>query len=346
MARADERRLQVLRAIIADFVASQEPVGSKRLVQKYQLGVSSATVRNDMAELEEEGYITQPHPSSGRVPTEKGYRHFVDTIEQIKPLSHAERSAIRRFLDESISIDDVLNRGIRLLSQLTKQVAVIQYPTLNRSKVHHIEFMQMTPRRVLIIVITDRGRVDQRIVDFDEELTEDTLDSLQKEFTAALEGCTLQQATTTVNGVLDDPKHPHAAELRIAGEVLLDALVEHPEERLLLGGTSYLTRNEESFGGSMEELLDALEEQVVILKLLNNASKHPPGDPQGVTVRIGEETRLEHIHGTSVVSANYGTPDNIFGGLGVIGPTRMDYLNNIASVSAVARYIGEILAGS
>ena len=345
MARADERRLKVLRAIVTDFVASHEPVGSKALVEKYQLGVSSATIRNDMAVLEAQGYITQPHPSSGRVPTEKGYREFVDNIEQIKPLSRAERTAIRRFLDESISIDDVLNRGIRLLSQLTQQVAVIQYPTLHRASVHHVEIMQMADRRVLIIIITDRGRVDQRIVEFERDLTPDAVTTLQQEFITALKGRTLSEASTAVAALLAEPHHLYSEELARAGHIILDTLVEHPEERLLLGGTSHLTRHAASFHGSLQELLDALEEQVVILKLLNSADTNPLGDPHAVTVRIGEETHLEHIHGTSVVSTTYGADDSVFGGLGVIGPTRMDYLTNIAAVSAVARYIGEILAG-
>ena len=344
MARADERRLKVLRAIVTDFVASHEPVGSKAIVEKYQLGVSSATIRNDMAVLEAEGYITQPHTSSGRVPTEKGYREFVDNIEHIKPLSRAERTAIRRFLDESISVDDVLNRGIRLLSQLTQQVAVIQYPTLHRSSVYHVEIMQMASRRVLVVIITDRGRVDQRIVEFDRDLTEEAVETLQQEFTA-LKGRTLSQASSAVETLLDDPRHPYAEELERAGHIILDTLIEHPEERLLLGGTSHLTRHAASLHGSLQELLDALEEQVIILKLLNSAAKDPLSDPRAVTVRIGEETHLEHIHGTSVVSTTYGADDSIYGGLGVIGPTRMDYLNNIAAVSAVARYIGEILAG-
>lgn len=343
MARADERRLQVLRAIVTDFVASHEPVGSKTLVEKYQLGVSSATIRKDMATLEAEGYITQPHTSSGRVPTEKGYREFVDSIDKIKPLSRAERTAIRRFLDESISIDDVLNRGIRLLSQLTQQVAVIQYPTLHRSGVHHVEIMQLAPRRVLAVIITDRGRVDQRIVEFDRDLTPDAIAALQQEFISALKGRPLTEASTAVETLLADPHHPYAEELARAGHIILDTLVEHPEERLLLDGTSHLTRHAASLHGSLQELLDALEEQVVILKLLNSTVADARSDPHAVTVRIGEETHLEHIHGTSVVSTTYGNGDSIFGGLGIIGPTRMDYLTNMAAVSAVARYIGEIL---
>src|SRR5215208_3391552 len=159
----DERRLAVLRAIVEDYVATEEPVGSRALVERHQLGVSPATVRNDMAALEEEGFITQPHTSAGRVPTDKGYRLFVDRLAQVKPLSAAERRAVQAFLDGAVDLDDVLRRSVRLLAQLTRQVAVVQYPTLTRSTVRHLELVPLTPARLMLVVITDSGRVDQRI---------------------------------------------------------------------------------------------------------------------------------------------------------------------------------------
>src|SRR6478672_5802237 len=135
----EERRLAVLRAIVEDYVLTQEPVGSKSLADRHQLGVSPATVRNDMAALEDEGYITQPHTSAGRVPTDKGYRLFVDRLSSVKPLSVAERKAIDTFLAGAVDLADVVHRTVRLLAQLTRQVAVVQYPTLSRSAVRHLE---------------------------------------------------------------------------------------------------------------------------------------------------------------------------------------------------------------
>src|SRR3954471_5166276 len=141
----DDRRLEVLRAIVEDYVSTNEPVGSKTLVDRHQLGVSPATVRNDMAVLEDEGYITQPHTSAGRVPTDKGYRLFVDPLTTVKPMSQAERRAIASFLDGAVDLDDVVQRSVRLLSQLTRQVAVVQYPILARSTVRHVELVALTP---------------------------------------------------------------------------------------------------------------------------------------------------------------------------------------------------------
>ncbi len=170
---ADERRFAVLRAIVADYVSTQEPVGSKMIVDRHNLGVSSATVRNDMAVLEEDGLIAQPHTSAGRVPTDKGYRLFVDRLAQVKPLSAAERRAVQAFLDGAVDLDDVLRRSVRLLAQLTRQVAVVQYPTLTRSTVRHCEVVALTPARLMLVLITDSGRVDQRVVDLGQVLADE-----------------------------------------------------------------------------------------------------------------------------------------------------------------------------
>jgi heat-inducible transcriptional repressor len=337
---SDERRFQVLRAIVADYVSSHEPVASKGIVERHNLGVSSATVRNDMAALEEDGYITQPHTSAGRIPTDKGYRLFVDRLSEVKPLSGAERRAIHSFLGGALDLDDVLRRSVRLLAQFTRQVAVVQYPTLTRSTVRHVELVQLTPARLMLVLITDTGRVDQRMVDLGDVITEDSIARLRTMLNVSLAGHRLADAAAKVGELLEESP----AELRDAmtrlSTILIESLVEHPEERLVLGGTANLTRNATDFPGSLRQILEALEEQVVVLKLL--AAARVPGT---VTVRIGEENEAEEMRSTSVVSIGYGSRDTLFGGMGVVGPTRMDYPGTIAAVRAVANYVGEILSG-
>ena len=175
----EDRRLAVLRAIVEDYVATEEPVGSKALVERHRLGVSPATVRNDMAALEDEGYITQPHTSAGRVPTDKGYRLFVDRLTTVKPMSGAEKRAISTFLDGAVDLDDVVNRSVRMLSQLTRQVAVVQYPTLSRSTVRHIELVALAPNRLLVVVILSTGRVEQRVIELTADLADAELADLR-----------------------------------------------------------------------------------------------------------------------------------------------------------------------
>ncbi|WP_188544309.1 heat-inducible transcriptional repressor HrcA [Rhodococcoides trifolii] len=345
MSTTEDRRFEVLRALVADYVATQEPIGSKAIVERHNLGVSSATVRNDMAVLEAEGYITQPHTSSGRIPTDKGYRLFVDRIADVKPLSAAERRAIMSFLETGVDLDDVLRRGVRLLAQLTRQVAVVQYPTLSASSVRHIEVVALTPARLLLVLITDSGRVDQRIVELGDVIDDDSLSRLRTLLGGALEGKRLAAASVAVAELADDAPDDLRDVVVRTSTTLIETLVEHPEERLVLGGTSNLTANAADFAalagfpGSLRSVLEALEEQVVVLKLI--AATQETGR---VTVRIGEETMAPEMRGASVVSTAYGSGGNILGGLGVLGPTRMDYPGTIASVAAVARYIGEVLA--
>ena len=339
MANADERRFDVLRAIVADYVSNQEPVGSKTIVERHNLGVSSATVRNDMATLEEEGYITQPHTSAGRIPTDKGYRLFVDRLSEIKPLSTAERRAITTFLDSGTDLDDVLRRSVRLLAQLTRQVAVVQYPMLTNAAVRHLEVVPLTPARLMLVLITDSGRVDQRTVDLGDVVTEEDVARLRTVLNAAMSGRRLTEAAARVAELPDkSPGELRDALIRIC-TVLVESLAEHPEERLVLGGTANLTRNVADFPGSLRQVLEALEEQVVVLKLLAAAR-----NPGAITVRIGEENEDEQMRSTSVVSIGYGQ-DMVLGGMGVVGPTRMDYPGTIAAVRAVANYVGQILSG-
>jgi heat-inducible transcriptional repressor len=328
MGSADDRRFEVLRAIVADFVATKEPIGSKALVERHNLGVSSATVRNDMAVLEAEGYIAQPHTSSGRVPTEKGYREFVNRIDDVKPLSTSERRAILQFLDSGVDLDDVLRRAVRLLAQLTRQVAIVQYPTLSTSTVRHLEVVALTPARLLMVVITDSGRVDQRIVELGDTIDDHQLAQLRELLGQALEGKRLAAASVAVSDLAAqlDGSGGFSDAVGRSATVLLESLVEHSEERLLMGGTANLTRNTADFGGSLRSVLEALEEQVVVLRLL--AAQQEAGK---VTVRIGHETEAEQMAGTSVVTTTYGSSGTVFGGMGVVGPTRMDYPGTIAT---------------
>ncbi|QGK72097.1 heat-inducible transcriptional repressor HrcA [Allosaccharopolyspora coralli] len=337
---ADDRRFDVLRALVADYVSTNEPVGSKALVERHNLGVSSATVRNDMVALEEEGLIAQPHTSAGRIPTDAGYRMFVDRLHEIKPLTSPERRAIHAFLDGALDLDDVMRRSVRLLAQLTQQVAVMQYPTLTRSTVRHIEVVPITSARLMLVLITDTGRVDQRVVDLGDVITEDDVARVRTVLNNSMAGKRLADASASVAELPEQAPSELRDTLTRVSSVLIESLVEHPEERMVLGGTPNLTRNVADFPNSLRQVLEALEEQVVVLKLLAAAR-----DSRTVTVRIGGENEAAELETTSVVSTGYGSEGMVLGGLGVVGPTRMDYPGTMASVRAVAAYVGDILAG-
>jgi heat-inducible transcriptional repressor len=337
----DERKLEVLRAIVEDYVATQEPVGSKALVERHHLQVSPATIRNDMAVLEEEGYIRQPHTSAGRVPTDRGYRLFVDKLSRIKPLSPAERRAIERFLIGVVDLDDVVHRTVRLLAQLTRQVAVVQYPSLSRSKVRHLELVPVSTTRIMLVMIADTGRVEQRLVELPDAMPEADVLRLRLAINDKLGGQRLIDTPALVQALSEEIEHSLRPAMDVLATVLLETLVERGEERIALAGTANLTRGGIlDFQGSLRPILEALEEEVILLKLIGSSEP----EPRVTRVLIGDENEIEHLRATSVVSTGYGPGSTVVGGMGVLGPTRMDYPGNIATVSAVARYVGEILA--
>jgi heat-inducible transcriptional repressor len=336
----DERKLSVLRAIVQDYVGTEEPVGSKALVERHSLGVSPATVRNDMMVLEEDGYIAQPHTSAGRVPTDKGYRLFVDRLAEVKPMTQPERRAIHQFLDAAVDLDDVVSRTVRLLATLTRQVAVVQYPSLTRSTVRHIELLQLAPARLMLVLITDTGRVEQRIVDCPAPVGENLVADLRARLNATAGGQRFAEVPRLVLELPEAYEREDRPSVAAVLATLFDTLAEQTEERVMLGGTANLTRFAHDFPRTIAPVLEALEEQVVLLRLLGET-----GDP-GVSVRIGHENAYEGLNSTSVVSVGYGSGDESVAKLGVVGPTRMDYPGTMGAVRAVARYVGQILAAS
>lgn len=336
----DDRRLAVLRAIVEDYVQTREPVGSRALVERHSLGVSPATIRNDMASLEEEGFIAQPHTSAGRVPTDKGYRMFVDRLATVKPLSPAEKRAIHALLDSAVDLDDVVDRTVRLLAQLTHHVAVVQYPSLARSTVRHVELVPIGAGRLLVVLITNTGRVEQRVVELGVDLAEAVLGEVRARLNALICGKRLAAAAR----LIVDLDKSFAADDRTAVQRVVEALrtcldIER-DERIVLAGTANLARSGPDFVGSIGPVLEALEEQVVLLKLLAEMA----ADPGGVGVRIGHETAHAGLAETAVVASGYGSQGEVVARLGVLGPTRMDYPTTIGAVRAVARYLSRILA--
>jgi heat-inducible transcriptional repressor len=334
-----ERGLEVLRVIVQDYVASREPVGSKSIVERHSFGVSAATIRNDMALLEDEELIAAPHTSSGRVPTDKGYRVFVDQLADVRPLSPAQRQAIETFLGESVDLDDVLSRTVRLLSQLTHQVALVQYPTLGSVRVRHIELVPLGETRLMSVLITDSGRVDQRLMEIASPLDEAFLGEVRAKLNASLGGLGLRDAAANLATITATFPAPRRALVEQIVASLTEQVLANRQDRLLMAGTANLARTEEDFGGSIYPVLEAIEEQVTLLRLFGEMDV----DRGGVSASIGRENAGFGLGEASVVTSGYSSPGGSVARLGVLGPTRMDYSNNMAAVRAVARYLSRLL---
>lgn len=345
---SDERRLEVLRAIVQDYVHTSEPVGSKALLDRHHLGVSAATVRNDMAALEEAGLIVAPHTSAGRIPTDAGYRLFVDRLSTIKPMSAAERLAIAQFLDGAVDLDDVVDRTVRLLSMLTRQVAVMQYPSISRSTVRHLELVPIGGARLMVVLILNTGRVEQRVVevgtDLDDEAGMDLVSLVRARINEAAVGKRLREASTALDALPSDFEPEQRDVVRAITAALEDALVPEREERVVMAGTAHLARSGTDFPAQLHDILEALEQHVILLKLLGTAGEGGRDGLTSLAVRIGHENPFAELQSTSMVSTGYGPGAEQVAGLGVVGPTRMDYPSTMAAVRAVATYVSRILA--
>ena len=336
--------MAVLSAIVEDYVQTSEPVGSKALLDRHQLNVSAATVRNDMAALEDEGLIIAPHTSAGRIPTDAGYRLFVDRLQAIRPMSRGERAAITDYLEGADDLDVVLDRTVRLLSTLTRQVAVVQYPSLTRSTVKHIELVPMSETRLMVVVIMGTGRVEQRVVptgvDYLAPQGADALASARGRVNAATRDRRLAEALESLRTLHDEDVETEDALTAGVIGVVEAALAEERATKVTLAGTANLARSSSDFPRTLEPVLDALEQHVVLLKLLSvEADQEAPG----VSVRIGSENPVTGLQGTSLVTSGYGAGDEQVGAVGVLGPTRMDYPATMAQVRAVATYLSRIV---
>ncbi|HEY8280848.1 MAG TPA: heat-inducible transcriptional repressor HrcA [Leifsonia sp.] len=334
-----ERSLEVLRVIVQDYVASREPVGSKSIVERHAFGVSAATIRNDMAALEEEELIAAPHTSSGRVPTDKGYRLFVDHLADIRPLSAAQRQAIETFLGHSADLDDVLARTVRLLSQLTNQVALVQYPSVARSRIRHIEVVMLAPRRLLSVLITDAGAVEQRVVDVATDLSDEDIAEVRGAINGAAAGLSLSDAVARLKELPDALTERTRTMVAPVVAALIEQIAANRQDKLVMAGAANLVRTEHDFSGSIYPVLEAIEEQVVLLKLFGEMA----GDQHAVAVSIGRENASFGLSETSVLSSGYTASGTDIARLGVLGPLRMDYSSNMAAVRAVARYLSRLL---
>jgi heat-inducible transcriptional repressor len=337
-----ERPLEVLKAIVSDYIQSREPVGSKSLVERHAFGVSAATIRNDMAILEEEELIAAPHTSSGRVPTDKGYRMFVDRLSEVKPISNAERAAIEGFLSKSSDLDETLGHTVRLLSQLTNQVALVQYPSLGRASVRHVELIAIDEKKLLLMLISDSGRIQQQVVDVPggyDSLVIEKLRNILNDSVAGKPLSVVPESLKAIRTKLSSSDQKVTEKIVAELNLLVDA---NSQEKVLLAGTSNLARREQDFPGSISPVLEAIEEQVVLLKLISGMQ----ADQHGVSLSIGRENSIDALSNTSVVVSGYESSGSEIAKVGVIGPTRMDYSSNIGAVRAVARYLTQSLGGS
>lgn len=338
----DDRKASILRAIVSHYVRFGEPVGSKTLVAGYGLGISPATVRNEMMALEEAGFIYQPHTSAGRIPTDAGYRHFVDTSGVDPRLPAPEARKIRHFFGEPRwELEDALRQTASFLSDLTDHAAVVFAPALDRSVVRHVELVPLSSSRAMLVLVTDTGRVENHVVSVPEVVDEVQLDQTAEMLRKLLMDVPLEQAAGTIMEGMDRLPLEYRQVASIVASVLAEGLSERESNRFFLEGTSNIV-DEEKFADleTVRQVIGALEHRRLLLEVVADGLS-----VGSVSVRIGSENHIEGMQFCSVITASYGAGEMAIGSLGVVGPTRMDYQRTIAAVHEVSSNLGHMLNG-
>lgn len=338
----DERKSAILRALVSHYVTTGEPVGSRTLVERFRLGISPATARHEMGLLEEAGFIYQPHTSAGRIPTDVGYRHFVDLHAGGARLSPGDARTIQRFFVEPRwEFEDALRQTASLLSALTDHAAVVFAPAADRSIVKDLELVGLIPGRAMVVVVTDMGRVHNHVVLVDESLVQDQLDRAARVLKRLVVGVELEAAAR----IIDEALEGLAPDLRTLADKVAQGMAEessrHEAERVFLEGTSTMV-DEGKFPDleTVRQVVGALERRRVVLEVLAESLAE-----RNVYVRIGAENQVQEMQACSVVAAPYGDDERTIGSLGVVGPTRMDYRRIMAAVGEIAGHLGRMLSG-
>ncbi|HET6352570.1 MAG TPA: heat-inducible transcriptional repressor HrcA [Coriobacteriia bacterium] len=333
----NDRRRRVLTALVEEYIASATPVGSKTLVDRYELGCSPATVRNELAILEETGFVVQPHVSAGRLPTDTGYRDFVDHLLEDEFNVAFEPAR----LNTNGEIDDLMRETSALLTRLTDSLAVVLAPSVSRVRVRRIDLLSMAPRRALFVLITESGQVLNRNVVLDEDTMPERLSQVERALNAALVNKRAADIrplyAALLEGTIDDPLFDAVVAL-VVGEIL-EVLDEADKDRLYhVGVPALLAQPEFHDAERARPLIECVEDGIALLDAMSDAA-----GVAGVGVRIGHENRRVELGSVSIVVTDYGTGGSE-GIVGVIGPTRMNYQRAITAVRAVADGLSEALA--
>jgi len=333
----DERKQKILQAIIDDYISTAEPIGSRTIARKYNLGVSSATIRNEMADLELLGYLEQLHTSSGRVPSGKGYRLYVDDLLAPSKISEKEINLIASWYNSRTkSIEEVFQETAKIISRLTKNVSLVMAPQLSQSTFRCLQFVALDKNQAIVIVMTDAGFIENKIIDIPHGTSIEDLQKIATIINGHLSGLMLDEIKTSLIKKIKNEVNLDLFEATF--DSILKALAIEKKERLYLGGTTQLLSQPEFRNvEKVKDILTMLEEEQLLCDLLNSQN----GD--GVTVTIGQENKYSGIKDCSIIKATYHIKGKVIGTVAVLGPTRMEYGKIITLLEFMHGNLGQIL---
>ena len=334
----DDRKKRILQAVVQDYISSAEPVGSRTLARKYDLGVSSATIRNEMADLEMLGYLEHIHTSSGRIPSSKGYRLYVDSLLPVKPVSEDEKAVINKWYYNKVQqVDQVFQETAKIISRLTKNVSLVLAPQLSQAAFRCMQFLPLDDHRVIAELMTDAGFVENRIMEMPSGAAFEDFQRMAAVINECLAGHTLgaiqKSSLKQIEGEIGD-----SGLYESALQLINKALDSQKKERLYLGGTAEMLEQPEYHDvDKVKELLVMLEKD----QLMKDILKAHLGD--GLTVSIGQENDYSGIKDCSIITATYHLDGELLGSMAVLGPTRMEYGKTMSLLNYMNQNLTEVI---
>lgn len=335
----DARKRKILQAIITDYISTAEPIGSRTIARKYDLGVSPATIRNEMSDLEMLGYIEQLHTSSGRIPSAKGYRFYVDSLLPFEQVSDNEKVLIEHWYQAKVRrIEEVFQETAKILSRMTRNISMVLAPQFSQCIFKYLQFLPLDERRVILVIVTDTGFVENKVISLPEQTSYEDLQQIAVGINSRLAGLPFDKIKSSVLREIKNDILRDSGLIETAVEIVQEALTVEKNERVYLGGTTQLL-NQPEFRDvdKVKGLLNILEQEKLLRDILQVQDK------DGVVVRIGEENKYTGIQECSMVQATYSIDGKVVGALAVLGPTRMEYGKIMAILDFMHSHLGEIL---
>jgi len=338
----DERKIKILSAIINDYIAMAEPVGSRTIARRYKIGISPATIRNEMADLEELGYLFQPHTSAGRVPSNKGYRFYVDFLMPQKPLARDEKNLIKQVFKKRISeIEDLIEEAAKVIAKLTSYTAIFLGPELETSKLKYIQITRIDEEKGIILIVTNYGNISHHIIDVPSTLTDSDLETVSNILNENLIGKTLSEISNDVIQKVKKDMIKYEEILNVFLDILQESLSDSKDSSMIIssGSSNMLGLPEFNDIEKAKKYLDLLEQHELILETLRYIAK-----PNSISVCIGNENPLDEFQELSVITADFFSQGKSLGVCGIIGPTRMEYSKVVAILKDVMEYLNRTIS--
>ncbi|MDW7729191.1 MAG: heat-inducible transcriptional repressor HrcA [Bacillota bacterium] len=341
-APVNERKQQILRAVVINYIKTAEPVGSRTVARSYRIGLSSATIRNEMADLEELGYLVQPHTSAGRIPSQRGYRYYVDNLMDLEDLSDADEMALSSSLstEKMREIEQIIFNSARVLSSATNQTSLIMGPQFKKSAFRQMRILPLDETRGLVVLITDTGFIKNKVIDMKQQLSQAELHQVVSYINQKLYGLTIDQVTTSLINELKRDLFKRLEILEQAFILLEESLKEEKQIRVFLGGTTnILNQPEFKDVDKIRRMLNLFEQEPLLFKILEESS-----NDDDIVIRIGGENEFSDIQECTLITGTYKIHEKTIGTLGVLGPTRMDYSRVISVMRRLVDHLNQSLS--